>query len=111
MHWLRPWLGGGAPVIETTPRPSVNRDASPAEPWYRGVTRYQWLVLAVASLGWIFDAFEGQLYNITRADMLPGLLKVSASDPMIKLWGERFLGVYLIGGTVGGWLFSSMADK
>ncbi len=79
--------------------------------WYHGVTRYQWLVLTVASLGWMFDAFEGQLYNITRADMLPDLLQVSGDHPLVKLWGERLLGVFLIGGTVGGWLFSSLADR
>ena len=79
--------------------------------WYSGVTRYQWLVLIVASLGWIFDAFEGQLYNITRADMLPDLLKVASDDPSVKMWGERFLGIFLIGGTLGGWIFSSLADK
>lgn len=79
--------------------------------WYSGVTRYQWLVLIVASLGWVFDAFEGQLYNITRGDMLPDLLKVPAEDPAVKLWGERFLGIFLLGGTLGGWLFSSLADK
>ena len=79
--------------------------------WYHGVTRYQWLVLIIASLGWVFDAFEGQIYNLTRADMLPDLLHVKADDPLVKLWGERFLGIFLIGGTVGGWLFSSMADK
>jgi len=79
--------------------------------WYSGVTRYQWLVLIVASLGWVFDAFEGQLYNITRGDMLPDLLKVSAEDPAVKIWGERFLGIFLLGGTLGGWLFSSLADK
>ncbi|MFM2144187.1 MAG: putative sialic acid transporter, partial [Verrucomicrobiota bacterium] len=49
--------------------------------WYSSVTRYQWLVLVVASLGWIFDAFEGQIYNLTRADMLPDLLNVKADDP------------------------------
>ena len=27
--------------------------------WYAGITRYQWLVLVIASLGWVFDAFEG----------------------------------------------------
>ncbi len=27
--------------------------------WYSGVTSYQWLVLAIASAGWVFDAFEG----------------------------------------------------
>lgn len=79
--------------------------------WYHGVTRYQWLVLVVASLGWIFDAFEGQLYNITRADMLPDLLHVGSNDPLVKIWGERFLGIFLVGGTLGGWIFSSLADK
>ena len=68
--------------------------------WYAGVTRYQWLVLTVASLGWVFDAFEGQIYNITRGDMLPDLLGVAGDDPLVKLWGERFLGIFLVGGTV-----------
>ena len=83
--------------------------------WYVGVTRYQWLVLTVASLGWIFDAFEGQIYNITRSDMLPELLEITGDDPanhpLVRLWGERFLGIFLIGGTIGGWLFSSLADR
>src|SRR4030095_3374982 len=79
--------------------------------WYHGVTRYQWLVLTVASLRWVFDAYEGQLYNITRADMLPEVLHVHANDPLIRIWGERFLGIFLIGGTVGGWLFSSLSDR
>ncbi|MES2696623.1 MAG: MFS transporter [Verrucomicrobiota bacterium] len=86
--------------------------------WYRGVTRYQWLVLVIASLGWVFDAFEGQLYNITRGDMLPDLLR--AADPSLtpeqvgtatRAWGEKFLGIFLIGGTIGGWVFSSLADR
>lgn len=91
--------------------------AAPAR-WYEGVTRYQWLVLIVASLGWVFDAFEGQLYNITRGDMLPDLLRAShpglapeAMDALSRAWGERFLGIFLIGGTLGGWIFSSLADR
>lgn len=86
--------------------------------WYHGVTRYQWLVLVVASLGWVFDAFEGQLYNITRGDMLPELLRSAnpgltneAINVLAKAWGEKLLGIFLIGGTLGGWIFSSMADK
>lgn len=82
-----------------------------ASKWYSGVTRYQWLVLTVASLGWVFDAFEGQLYNITRGDMLPDILQVGSDDPLVKAWGERFLGIFLVGGTLGGWLFSSLADR
>jgi MFS family permease len=90
----------------------------PPQRWYQGVTRYQWLVLTVASLGWVFDAFEGQLYNITRGDMLPDLIRHAepgisdaAMNAMARAWGERFLGIFLIGGTLGGWVFSSFADR
>ena len=27
--------------------------------WYEGVGRYEWLILVIASVGWIFDAYEG----------------------------------------------------
>ncbi len=96
----------------------MNAPTGSAPRWHEGVTRYQWLVLIIASLGWVFDAFEGQLYNITRGEMLPDLLR--AANPGLSgsqltaatsAWGERFLGIFLIGGTLGGWLFSSMADR
>ncbi|HSJ02361.1 MAG TPA: MFS transporter, partial [Verrucomicrobium sp.] len=79
--------------------------------WWQGVTRDQWLVLIIASAGWVFDAFEGQLFNVTRMEMLPHFLGDQASPAMVKMWGERFLGIFLIGGTLGGWLFSSLADR
>jgi len=79
--------------------------------WYSEVTRYQWLVLIVASLGWVFDAFEGQIFNITRAAMLSDILDVPANDPQVKLWGDYFLGIFLAGGTLGGLLFGSLGDK
>lgn len=78
--------------------------------WWHGVTRYQWMVLLIASAGWVFDAFEGQLFNVTRADMLPAILGTHEPEA-VKLWGERFLGIFLIGGTMGGWLFGSLADR
>ncbi len=79
--------------------------------WYAGVTAYQWLVLAIASAGWVFDAFEGQIFNLTRNDLLTELLKVSGSHPDVKKWGDIFLGVFLAGGTFGGILFGSLADR
>lgn len=82
-----------------------------ASPWWQGVTRHQWLVLIIASAGWVFDAFEGQLFNVTRMEMLPSFLGADAGPAVIKMWGERFLGIFLIGGTLGGWLFSSLADR
>jgi MFS family permease len=79
--------------------------------WYDGVTRYQWLILLIASAGWVFDVYEGQIFNITRNQLLSDILKVPPSDPSIRMYGDRFLGIFLIGGTVGGLLFGSLADR
>jgi MFS family permease len=84
---------------------------APSAPWYAGVTRYQWLVLAIASAGWVFDAFEGQLFAITRGDMLPDILGTAKNSPEVKKWGDRLFGVFLVGGAVGGVLFGSLADR
>jgi MFS family permease len=85
---------------------------SPENPrrWYADLTRYQWLVLAVASAGWIFDVFEGQLFNITRSDMLNDLLGAS-SGGSVKSAGDILLAVFLLGGTLGGIGFGSLADR
>lgn len=79
--------------------------------WYAEVTRYEWLVLIIASAGWVFDAFEGQVFNITRNDMLKDLLNVPAGDPLIAKWGDYFLSAFLAGGTFGGLLFGSLGDR
>lgn len=84
---------------------------SSSPPWYSAVTRYQWLVLVVASLGWVFDAFEGQIFNITRKAMLAEILGPAATDAAVKEWGDIVLGVFLVGGTLGGWLFGMLADR
>jgi MFS family permease len=90
---------------------SMTNTTDPARRWYRGVSRYEWLVLAIASAGWIFDTFEGQLFNITREQLLADLLHVASNDPMVKSYGDKFLGIFLAGGTLGGLLFGSLADR
>src|SRR5512139_1360112 len=79
--------------------------------WYAGVTPYQWLVLAIASAGWVFDAFEGQIFNITRNQLLADILGVASNDPAIQRYGDVFLGVFLAGGTVGGVFFGWLGDR
>jgi MFS family permease len=84
---------------------------APPQKWYTSVTRYQWLVLIIASLGWVFDTFEGQLFNLTRGAMLADILGVQPGDPEAKRWGDIFLAIFLAGGTFGGLLFGSLGDK
>lgn len=87
-------------------RPSANSSR-----WYHGVTRYQWLILAIASAGWIFDVYEGQIFNITRNQLLADILNVGVNDPAVSRYGDLFLGIFLLGGTAGGLLFGSLADR
>ena len=79
--------------------------------WYHGISRYHWLVLVIACAGWIFDVYEGQIFNITRGEMLKEILGPEADPNAPKFWGDVFLGVFLAGGTFGGLLFGSLADK
>src|SRR5436305_9885110 len=87
-----------------------NETPSPTR-WHHGVSRYQWLVLVIASAGWVFDVYEGQIFNITRNQLLADVLHVNTSDPSIKKYGDDFLAYFLFGGTVGGLLFGSLADR
>ncbi len=78
----------------------------PPTPWYREVTAYQWMVLAIASAGWVFDVFEGQII-------------VSVKDPMLTALGpanreelfDMALATFLLGGTAGGVCFGMLADR
>jgi MFS family permease len=81
------------------------------KPWYHGITRYEWIVLIIASAGWIFDVYEGQIFNLTRNQLLQDILGVGADHPDIKKYGDQFLGIFLLGGTFGGLLFGSLADR
>jgi MFS family permease len=78
-----------------------------AEPWYRGVSRYQWLVLAIASAGWVFDVFEGQIFISLKNNMFSSL--VPREDE--ELWLNRCLAAFLAGGAVGGIVFGMLADR
>jgi len=87
---------------------------TPPGRWYQGITRYQWLVLIIASAGWIFDVYEGQIFNTTRDDMLRELIvneTPAEQSRQMKLYGDIFLGVFLAGGMVGGLLFGILGDR
>ena len=87
----------------------MSNDLNQSSKWYEGVTRYQWIVLLIASAGWIFDVYEGQIFNITRNQMLTEILGGESAD--VLKYGDMFLGIFLLGGTVGGLAAGSLADR
>lgn len=80
-------------------------------PWYRDVTRYQWVVLVIASLGWIFDVFEGQIFVASMKDAIPSLVPRQTTSATIDLYNNIALAAFLLGGAMGGVMFGIMSDK
>jgi MFS family permease len=82
-----------------------------SQPWYRGITSYQWLVLVIASLGWIFDVFEGQVLLSSEKQMLGDLVGASTAEGTKELYKNLALAAFLAGGALGGVIFGSLADR
>ncbi|MGI8546408.1 MAG: MFS transporter [Gemmatimonadaceae bacterium] len=85
--------------------------ADDTAPWYAGVTRYEWLVLAIASLGWVFDVFEGQIFVASMGEAMPSLVARGTSAGTIALYNSIALGAFLLGGSIGGILFGVLSDR
>jgi len=83
--------------------------------WFEGVTPYQWRVLFVAWLGWVFDSMDATIYAIVLHPALHDLLHAGpggppVSDGDIGWYGGIIFSIFLIGWAIGGVLFGVAAD-
>jgi MFS family permease len=78
--------------------------------WYEGITRYQWLVLIVASLGWVFDVFEGQIFVASMNQAMPALAPADKKQN-IPLYTNITFAAFLLGGALGGVVFGVLSDR
>ncbi len=80
-----------------------------------GLTRYQWLVLFAAWLGWGFNVFDGLLFNFVAPICVPNLLGLSPSDPATRqqtvFWTASLTSLLLLGWALGGILFGKITDR
>jgi len=84
------------------------------ERWYTGITRYQWLVLVICLIGWMFDIFEGQIFVASMNEAMPSFL--TETDPELRkaqaeFYNQVALVTFLLGGTLGGVVFGMMSDR
>lgn len=83
----------------------------PTRAGWRDVTRYQWLVLFVAYLGWMFDSMDSTLYVLVLSPALRDLLGRGATGGDVAQYGGLILSLFLIGWALGGVLFGILADR
>ena len=76
--------------------------------WWHGLNRYHWFVFIVASLGWLFDCLDQQLFTLSRMPAMKALLP-EGHDPI--LWGGYATSVFLAGWATGGLVFGALGDR
>ena len=88
-----------------------------AKPWslsgvfgLQEATRYQWMVLLVAWLGWVFDSMDATLYSLVQKPAITELMGAGASEASIAFYSSVVLSVMLIGWALGGIAFGVLAD-
>ena len=84
-------------------------DASNATlPWWKDLTPYHWFVFLIASLAWMFDCLDQQLFLLARNSAMKALLPPDM-DP-IK-YGGYATSIFVAGWATGGLIFGSLGDR
>lgn len=77
-------------------------------PWYRDLTPYHWFVFTVASLAWLFDCLDQQLFILARNNAMESLLPAGWDR---KLYGGYATSIFVAGWAMGGLIFGSLGDR
>src|SRR4051794_41532393 len=102
--------------FDSTPPGAPPRSRSDSHPaWYKTLDRYQWFVFVVASLGWLFDTMDQQLFNLARLPAVAELLGTKVGDPStaekVKEYGGYATTIFMLGWATGGLFFGIMGDR
>jgi predicted MFS family arabinose efflux permease len=80
-------------------------------PWWAELTRYHWLVVIIASCGWLFDCMDQRIFILSREPALREVLGAVATDALVKSWGGYATMVMMIAWATGGIIFGIMSDR
>ena len=76
--------------------------------WWGRLNGYQKFVFIVATLAWMFDCLDQQIFNLARPLAMKSFFADAASQ---KLYGSYSVSIFLIGWAIGGMIFGSLGDK
>jgi len=96
-------------MSQTAPIAGFNSQGKYA--WYRELTSYHWFVVAVASVGWMFDTMAQQLFNLARKPALTDLLGPGVPSSVVDEKGGIATAIFMVGWAMGGVLFGILGDR
>ncbi len=94
-------------------QPAAPPHADDGRPWWRLLTRYHWFVLLVASLGWLFDTMDQQLFTLARRSAMTDLARPAPDQRLDDAVAEDSgyaTSIFLIGWGIGGIGFGIIGD-
>lgn len=80
-------------------------------PWWRTLTPYHWFVFAVASLAWMFDCLDQQLFILARNNAISTLLGAGTDPSKVKEFGGYATAIFVAGWATGGLIFGAVGDR
>ena len=79
---------------------------APPLPWYKELSRYHWFVLLVASMGWMFDTMNQQIFNLARRPAITELLASKATGKALAGLVAEYAGystsIFILGWAITG---------
>lgn len=82
-----------------------------AAPWWRGLGRYEWFVMAVTGSAWLFDTLDQRLFSLARIPALAALMQQPGSSLDVQAFGKIVTATFLIGWGIGGLVFGALGDR
>ena len=79
--------------------------------WRKDLTRYQWFVVAVACMGWLFDCTAQQFFALGRATAMRDLIGPGATPAEISAQASYATSIFMIGWALGGVVFGVLGDR
>ena len=76
--------------------------------WWKGLNAYHWFVFLMASLAWLFDCLDQQLFLLARQGAMKALLP-PGMDP--KEYGGYATAIFVAGWATGGLIFGAVGDR
>jgi MFS family permease len=85
----------------------ISVDAATEKTWWRTFNRSHWLVFAVASLAWLIDCFDQQVFNLARDGAIEHLI----GKQLAIEYAPYTTSIFLVGWAIGGLILGSLGDR
>jgi MFS family permease len=83
--------------------------------WYQGISRYCWIVLLIAALGWLFDTMDQNIFTLVAQpavkDLIQHLFPEAQLQGAVNYYRGIITSIFLLGWAVGGAIFGILGDR